>query len=51
VEFWNLWWFEWRWTRRKMKVKVWRSGGGCLGGDEEEMEVRVLMKRMKRRMK
>ena len=46
VEFWNLWW-----RRKKMKVKVWRSGGGCLGGDEEEMEVWVLMKRMKRRMK
>jgi len=29
----------------------WRSGGGCLGGDEEEMEVRVLMKRMKRSKK
>ena len=32
VEFWNLWW-----RRKKMKVKVWRSGGGCGGGDEESL--------------
>jgi len=35
VEFWSLWWFPWRWRRKKMKVKGWRScSGGCGGGDE-----------------
>ena len=33
-EFWNLWWFPWRWRRKKMKVRSWRSCGGCCGGDE-----------------
>ena len=43
VEFWNLWWFEWRWRRKKMKEKGWRSCSG--GGDEEELvEVLVLVK-------
>jgi len=29
----ELWWFPWRWKRKRMKLS-WRSGGGCLGGDE-----------------
>ena len=28
----ELWWFEWRWRKKKMKVESWR-GCSC-GGDE-----------------
>ena len=36
VELLELWWFPWRWRRKKMKVRSWRScSGGCCGGDEE----------------
>jgi len=32
----ELWWFPWRWRRKKMKVRSWRScGGGDEGGVEE----------------
>ena len=33
VELLELWWFEWRW--RKKKMKVWRSCSGCCGGGDE----------------
>ena len=35
VEFLELWWFKWRWSRKKMMVGSWRSCSGCgCGGDE-----------------
>ena len=35
VELLKLWWFKWRWRRKKMKVRSWRSCSGCCcGGDE-----------------
>ena len=49
VELLKLWWFIWRWRRKKMKVESWRScGGGCGSGDEEELVVvGVLVKKRK----
>ena len=40
VEFWNLWWFEWRWRRKKMKVK----GLEKCGDKEELVNVKALVK-------
>jgi len=35
VELLKLWWFKWRWRRKKMKVRSWKSCSGCCyGGDE-----------------
>ena len=32
---WNLWWFIWRWRKKKMKVESWRGWSDCCcGGDE-----------------
>jgi len=39
VEFWSLWWFPWRWRRKKMKVRSWRS---CGGGWVEKMVMEEL---------
>ena len=45
MEVWNLWWFPWRWRRKKMKVKGWRSCSGGCGGDKEELvNVKALVK-------
>ena len=39
MEFWSLWWFKWRWRRRKMMVGSWRSYICCgYVGDEGRVD-------------
>ena len=39
MEFWSLWWFKWRWRRKKMMIRSWRSCS-CFdcGGEEGRVD-------------
>ena len=53
MELLELWWFIWRWRKKKMKVESWRGWSVVVVEEmkEELVEVKVLVKRKKRKMK